>query len=56
MKEGDLVRVFSLQLKIGTIVGFNSDEIIVMFKDGNFWKGSKRDVSLIDESDESDEC
>ena len=42
MKEGDMVTVFSLNSKIGTIVGFTKDEVIVMLSNGNFWKGSKR--------------
>lgn len=51
MKEGDMVTVFSLNSKIGTIVGFTKDEVIVMLSDGNFWKGSKRDIKPLEQEE-----
>lgn len=56
MKEGDMVTVFSLDSKIGTIVGFTRDDVIVMLPDGNFWKGSKRDIGPVDTDEETDGC
>jgi hypothetical protein len=55
MKEGDLVMVVgtlddrvrnkdSDSPRIGTIVGFNRDEVIVLLNNGDLWKGPKREV------------
>jgi PKD repeat protein len=45
----------SPDLKLGTVVGVTKDEIIVMLSDGNFWKGPKHQLTLM-ESDETDGC
>lgn len=57
MKEGDVVLVVGnlddrvrnkddTSARIGTIVGFTRDEIIVLLSNGEFWKGPKRDVVI----------
>ena len=55
MKEGDVVLVVGTlddrvrnkddtSPRVGTIVGFTRDEVIVMLSNGDFWRGSKREV------------
>lgn len=55
MKEGDVVMVVGIlddrvrnkddtSARIGTIVGFTRDEVIVLLSNGEFWRGPKRDI------------
>lgn len=57
MKEGDVVLVVGnldgrirdnnlTGIRIGTVVGLNKDDVIVLLVGGDLWKGPKREVVL----------
>ena len=61
MREGDVVmvvgnldaRVRDNDIRMGTIVSLDRDEVIVLLTNGDLWRGPKRDVILQNEQDES---
>ena len=59
MKEGDLVMVVGTldhrirdgdDFRIGTVVGFTSEKVIVLLMNGDLWVGPKREVVIQNES------